>query len=96
MPEGRVEALFPVFLSILREPENLRVLSSDRSQALSAICHFLNGKQCRAARSTLLYLREHGQDWKLTNSASVSWLSLPNSDLNQSGRRIDQWLDPFE
>ncbi len=96
MPEGRVEALFPVFLSILREPENLRALSSDRSQALSAICHFLNGKQCRAARSTLLYLRENGQDWKLTNSASASWLSLPNSDLNQSGRRIDQWHDPFE
>lgn len=96
MPEGRVEALFPVFLSILHEPENVRALSSDRSEALSAICHFLNRKQCRAARSTLVYLHENGQDWKLTNSASVSWLSLPNSDLNQEGRRIDQWHDPFE
>jgi hypothetical protein len=98
MPEGRVEALFPVFLAILREPENLGPLSSDRSEALSAVCSFLNLKQCRAARSTLVNLRENGQDWKLTNSADVSWLSLPNSAsaLNKEGRRIDQWRDPFE
>ena len=97
LSEERIEALLPLFLQILRQPESMGALSKDRSEALSSVCHLLMMKQCRAAESTLKLLKERSPDWKLTATiGDMSWLRRTNSPQNSVGRRIDSWRDPYE